>query len=56
MKDLRPHRDEALGLLLRDALAALYDGVGPASWPALETIGIFRTPPEQARLDPTENF
>ena len=56
MRDLRPHRDEALGLLLRDALAALYDGVGPATWPALEVIGISRTPPEQARLDPTENF
>jgi hypothetical protein len=56
MKDLRPHRDEALEALLRDALAALYDGVGPTTWPALEVIGISRTPPEQARLDPTENF
>jgi len=56
MRDLRPHRDEALGLLLRDALAALYDGVVPATWPALEVIGISRTPPEPLRFDPTENF
>jgi hypothetical protein len=56
MRDLRPHRDEALEALLRDALAALYDGVGPLAWTALEVIGFCRTPPEQARLDPTENF
>jgi len=56
MRDLRPHRDEALGLLRRDALAALYNGIDPVAWPALEVIGISRTPPEQARFDPTENF
>jgi len=57
MKDLRPHRDEALGLLLRDALAALYIGIDPVAWTTVEATGISRTPlPEQAPIDPTENF
>lgn len=56
MRDLRPHRDEALGLLLRDALAALYDGIGPLVWTTVEASGISRTPPEPLRFDPTENF
>lgn len=57
MKDLRPHRDEALELLLRDALAALYNGIGPVAWTTVEATGTSRTPlPEQAPVDPTENF
>jgi hypothetical protein len=55
MKGLRPHRDAALELLLRDALAALYNGVDPLAWTAVEATGISRTPPEQARSDPMEN-
>lgn len=56
MKDLRPHRDEALGLLLRDALAALYNGIGPVAWTTFEATGNPRTPlPKQAPVDPTEN-
>jgi hypothetical protein len=57
MRDLRPHRDEALGLLLRDALAALYNGIDPVAWTTAEATGISRIPlPEHARLDPTENL
>lgn len=57
MKDLRPHRDEALKPLLRDALAALYNGIDPLAWTSVEATGISRTPlPEQAPVDPTENY
>jgi hypothetical protein len=56
MRDLRPHRDEALGLLLRDALAALYNGIDPVAWTTVEATGISRTPlPEQASVDPTDD-
>ncbi len=40
MRELRPHRDEALQALLRDALAALYDGAGPIARSAIDALGV----------------
>jgi len=56
MSELRPHRDDALLSLLRDALAALYNGIVPIAWTTVEAIGTPRSAlSEHAPVDPTEN-
>jgi len=49
MKDLRPNRDKALEPLLQDALAALYNSIGPIAWTTVEDTDISRTAPPDSR-------